>query len=419
MEPLMELVQIFSILFFILLFLKTGFELYLNWRNQEYVRAHGSSVPAPFEGKITPAEHKKAADYTVEKSKLSRFNLIFGLVSLIIWLPCGLLNSLDQYVTSNFDTEITRGLALFFIFSMINLIISLPVDYYSTFVLEEKFGFNKTDKKTFFTDLVKKVLLSIVIALPFLYVLLKIVLSLGQMWWFYAWSFLIGFQFLMIMIYPNFIAPLFNKFSTIEDGELKSKILALLEKTGFQSNGLFIMDASKRSSHGNAYFTGFGKTKRIVFFDNLIKSLEPNEVEAVLAHELGHFKHKHIFKMLTVSILGALIGFAILGYLYESNTFFTGHFIEQRSSYMALLLFSLVSPLYTFFLTPIFSILSRKHEYEADAFAAKYSQAKDLISALVNLYKENASTLTPDPLFSKIYHSHPPALERIKHLESL
>lgn len=376
-------------------------------------------VPEAFTGKISKEEHMKAALYTIAKSKFSQVSMVISVITLVIWLPMGILNRFDIWLMTAIDDEILRGLALFGIFSIINLVIDLPEKVYSTFVLEEHFGFNKTTPKIFVTDIFKQLILSILIAAPLLYALLYILKELGDFWWLYAWAFIVSFQFLMILIYPTFIAPLFNKFSPLDEGDLKKKIENLLQKIGFAHKGIFIMDASKRSAHGNAYFTGFGKTKRIVFFDNLLKTLDNDEVEAVLAHELGHFKHKHITKMLFISVFSMLVGFYVLGFCYKSEAFFQGHFVTYPSSYMALLLFSLISPLYTFFLTPLFSMFSRKNEYEADSFAAEHADPNKLVSALVNLYKENASTLTPDPLFSKIYYSHPPALDRIKHLEKL
>ncbi len=415
----MNLIKIFTILFFVLFTLKTLFEYYLSYRQVQHVKAHMKSVPEDFKNSITLPEHQKAAHYTIAKSSFSKITMFIGLVAFIVWLPLGYLDKLDLWVRANFETDITRGLVMFGLFFAINLIIGIPQKIYSTFVLEEKFGFNKTTPSIFVTDFFKQLVLSAVIGIPFLYALLNIVEKLGSFWWLYAWIFMMSFQFLMILIYPTFIAPIFNKFSPLENSDLKTTIEKLLQKTGFAHSGLFVMDASKRSSHGNAYFTGFGKTKRIVFFDTILKSLSTNEVEAVLAHELGHFKHKHIVKMLVVSSISSLIGFFVLGFCYNSLEFFNAHFVTNQSSYMAILLFMLVSPLYTFFLTPLFSIMSRKHEYEADAFAANNSNAEDLITALVNLYKENANTLTPDPLYSKIYHSHPPATDRISHLRSL
>ncbi|MCB9091177.1 MAG: M48 family metallopeptidase [Halobacteriovoraceae bacterium] len=415
----MKLAQLFTILFFTLLTIKTLLELYLSKRNENYVKNHMGEVPSAFANKISLQEHQKAAYYTIAKSRFSQATLLISVLTFIIWLPLGVLDKLDIWLHTFIADEILRGLALFGLFGVINLVIALPEKIYSTFVLEEKFGFNKMTPKLFVTDMVKQLILAVAIGGPFLYVLLLIINRLGDYWWLYAWGFLVSFQLLMVLIYPSFIAPLFNKFTKLENETLKEKIEKLLKNIGFAHSGIYVMDASRRSGHGNAYFTGFGKTKRIVFFDTLLKSLNDNEIEAVLAHELGHFKHKHITKMLVISVFFALISFWVLGFCYKTEAFYHGHFVTYTSSYMALLLFSLVSPLYTFFLTPVMSIFSRKNEYEADSFAAKYSNASDLVSALVNLYKENASTLTPDPLFSKVYHSHPPAYERIKHLESL
>ncbi len=240
---------------------------------------------------------------------------------------------------------------------------------------------------------------------------------MGELWWLYAWIFLSAFQLIMMWVYPTFIAPLFNKFEPLEEGEVKDKILNLLQRTGFESNGLFIMDASKRSGHGNAYFTGFGKTKRIVFFDTLVNTLEASEIEAVLAHELGHFKRKHVMKLMAKAFIFSFVGLYILGYLMKAEWFFTAHGVESTQSYIALTLFMMVSGIYTFFITPLSSWTSRKYEFEADEFAAKHSDASDLINALVKMYKDNASTLTPDPVYSAFYHSHPPALIRVNFLE--
>ncbi len=273
--------------------------------------------------------------------------------------------------------------------------------------------------KTFITDLIKGLVLGGIIGLPIIYALMKFVTLMPQNWWIVGWAFLMLVQIILLFAYPRFIAPLFNKFSPMEEGETKEKVLELLKRTGFSSNGLFVMDASRRSSHGNAYFTGFGKNKRIVFFDTLLKSLNPVEVEAVLAHELGHFKKKHVLKMIIKSFIFSLVGFFILGQLINSQVFFNGHGIQEPTIAKAFLLFSMVASLYTYFLTPISSYFSRKHEFEADTFASENANAEDLISALIKLYKENSSTLTPDPLYSSFYHSHPPALTRVQFLESL
>jgi STE24 endopeptidase len=295
----------------------------------------------------------------------------------------------------------------------------LPQSLYFTFVIEERFGFNKTTFQTFVLDLLKGTMLALLIGAPIAYVILWVMSIMGTHWWLYAFAFLTIIQFSLIYLYPKFIAPLFNKFTPLEDGEVKIKIEALMQRCGFHASGLFVMDASKRSGHGNAYFTGFGKNKRIVFFDTLLKSLSPLEVEAVLAHELGHMKKKHIQKALIKGLITSFLGFALLGYLKNNVFFFNGHGVQTLTDYTVLALFSMVIGTYTFFLTPINAYFSRKHEYEADYFAYENSSAEALISSLVKMYKDNASTLTPDPLYSKFYFSHPPASERVSYLESL
>ncbi len=408
-----------SSLFVIFLAVKTIVQLYLLQRNKAYVRQHSQEVPIEFKEKITLQEHQKAASYTIERTCFSQLLIVFHAVILLLWLPTGLLNSLDLFLRDYFMTEISKGMALFVIFSTISYLLGLPENLYSTFVIEEKFGFNKMTLKLFCLDQIKSILLGGLFLLPLSFLILYLVHKYSDNWWILAWIVVTTFQFIILWAYPVFIAPLFNKFTPIQEGELFDKINDLLERTGFHSNGLFIMDASSRSSHGNAYFTGLGNKKRIVFFDTLLKNLTPNEVQAVLAHELGHFKKKHIQKSLLRSLLLSLILFFLLGQCLKSPLFFDIHFIKNQSSYMALLLFSIVLPIYSYLFTPISSALSRKNEYEADQFAAENSDAYDLISSLVKLYKENASTLTPDPVYSKFYHSHPPALERIKNLKNL
>jgi STE24 endopeptidase len=286
-------------------------------------------------------------------------------------------------------------------------------------VIEEKYGFNKMTWKTFLGDMAKAGVLTLFLGTPIAYGILLIMEKLGANWWIYAFLFLTAIQLLLIFIYPTFIAPFFNKFTPLPEGEIKNKIVSLLTRCGFKSSGLFVMDASKRSGHGNAYFTGFGKNKRVVFFDTLISTLEAEEVEAVLAHELGHMKKKHVLKGMLKSFFFSFVGFAILGALKNNTAFFNGHGVQTLTDYMALTLFSMVASTYTFLLTPLSSWTSRKHEYEADQFAAENAKASKLISALVKMYKDNASSLTPDPLYSKFYFSHPPALERVSYLESL
>lgn len=408
----------FGVYVLILLTLKVVIQIYLNNRQKKFVLLHKSSVPGSFSDQITLTEHQKAADYTRAKTTFSSYQIIFDFFITIFWLYMSGFKFLQTLSTSMFDNEIFQGLFFFALLGIIGIIINLPISYYQTFVLEEKFGFNKTTLKTFVTDQIKQVILSFIIGGVLLALIMKIMTSLGAYWWVWAWIAISLFQIVMMWAYPSLIAPLFNKFEPLPEGETKLKIEALLVRASFSSNGLFVMDASKRSSHGNAYFTGFGKNKRIVFFDTLLKNLIPSEIEAVLAHELGHFKKKHIHKMIFVSFIITLISFYILGYCSSQEQFYTV-FGLSSSSYTALVLFTVIFPAITFFLTPIMSQFSRKHEYEADFFASEISDAKSLQDALVKLYKENASTLTPDPLYSKFYHSHPSAWERIEYLKSL
>lgn len=394
-------------------------ETILAIRQRRHILKHREQVPARFSEQIKLNDHQKAADYSVSKLNSGQFFDLIGVIILLIWTLGGGIQSLDLLAHQFGQNEILTGVIFFALFAGLSMLLGLPQSIYSTFVIEEKFGFNKTDAKTFFLDMVKGLLVGSILGLPLLYGILWIMQALGDYWWAYAWGFLTLFQFVLIWAYPNFIAPLFNKFSELEEGETKEKILELLKRVGFESNGLFVMDASKRSAHGNAYFTGFGKNKRIVFFDNLLQTLNPGEVEAVLAHELGHFKRKHVMKMLIKGVFMSLVGFAILGALKNWAPFYLGHGVEAMNNHTALLLFMLVSGVYTFFMTPLSALSSRKQEFEADSFAAEHADANDLINALVKLYKDNANTLTPDPIFSAYYHSHPPAMIRVEHLEGL
>lgn len=406
-------------IFLIALFVKSLIESLLDKRNMDHIIKHRNAVPDKFKDQISLADHQKAADYSVEKIKASQ---VFHLLDLVVFLSLTLLGGLElinQYAVAIASTPIMTGLVFFGILGLFSTLMSLPKSLYFTFKIEEKYGFNKTTWKTFVTDMLKAGLLTLVLGAPIAYAILWIMGRLGDNWWLYTFVFLTAIQLLLVFIYPTFIAPIFNKFSPLEEGTVKNKILDLLARCGFKSSGLFVMDASKRSGHGNAYFTGFGKSKRIVFFDTLLSSLDADEVEAVLAHELGHMKKKHVLKGMIKGIVLSFIGFAILGYLRTNPLFFNGHGVQTVTDYMALTLFSMVAGVYTFLLTPISSYTSRKHEYEADQFASENAQAGKLISALVKMYKDNASSLTPDPLFSKFYFSHPPALERVSYLEKL
>lgn len=405
--------------FILFVALKSLIEAYLDRRNMKNILANRNEVPEKFKEQISLADHQKAADYSIAKIKASQFFQFIDLAILLMWTLGGGIEAMDRLSKDLIgEGTLTTGVFFFMVYLAISFFLSLPQSVYTTFVIEEKFGFNKTTVKTFITDIIKSTLVGLVIFVPILYGLLWIMASVGELWWLYAFVFLTLIQIVLMWAYPTFIAPIFNKFTPLEEGEVKNKIMELLARIDFKASGLFVMDGSKRSAHGNAYFTGFGKNKRIVFFDTLINSLNPNEVEAVLAHELGHFKRKHILKMIVKSIVMSFIAFFIMGQLLHSEIFFKGHGVQTVSTHAGLLLFMMVSGIYTFFIGPISSYQSRKFEYEADEFAATHSNARDLINALVKMYKDNASTLTPDEMYSNWYHSHPPAIKRVSFLET-
>jgi STE24 endopeptidase len=342
--------------------------------------------------------------------------LVYGSALLLAWTLGGGLEWLDQLWRGFGFGQLSRGIGFMLSAMLIMGLLDLPFDLYHTFVIEERFGFNRTTPGVFITDLVKQTLLMLAIGTPMLAVALWIMQASGGLWWLYVWLVWMGFTLLMFWAYPAVIAPIFNKFSPLENETLKTRIQALLDKCGFRSKGIFVMDGSKRSGHGNAYFTGFGRNKRIVFFDTLVDSLEPEEIEAVLAHELGHFKLKHVQKRLLSTAALSLAGLALLGWLAGQTWFYSGLGVSQQSNYMALMLFMMAAPVFTFFLHPLLAKLSRKHEFEADAYAVAQSSGTDLVTALVKMYRENASTLTPDPLYSAFHDSHPPAPVRISHI---
>jgi len=410
----------FSVLFVGFLVLTLVVRFWLGSRHIRHVQAHRNAVPAEFAEKIPLAAHQKAADYTVAKTKLG---LVSMLVSAALLIGFTLLGGLQWIAVTLFQfTGPGMGyqIALLTSFAFISALFDLPFDYYRQFILEARFGFNKMTLKLYLSDMFKNILIGIVIGLPLVWVILALMEKSGDLWWLYAWFVWTGFQLLMLVLYPTVIAPMFNKFTPLQDESLRSRIEGLMQRVGFASKGLFVMDGSKRSAHGNAYFSGFGAAKRIVFFDTLLARLGPQEIEAVLAHELGHFKLRHVIKRIVVMFAVSLVFLALLGYLKTQAWFFTGLGVNPmllgNTDAMALILFTLVLPVFTFLLSPITSITSRKHEFEADAFAARYTKAQDLVSALVKLYEDNASTLTPDPLHSAFYDSHPPATVRIHHL---
>lgn len=410
-------VNIYTKLFLGALFCKSLIESILDKRNLDHIVKNRNAVPAKFASQISLADHQKAADYSAEKIKVNQYFHLFDLIVFLLWTLGGGLEVLNHIGLTFGKSEIGTGLIFFGLLAVISTLLSLPQSLYMTFVIEEKYGFNKTTWKTLLSDMGKGATLAVVLGGPIAYAVLWIMGKLGTHWWLYAFLFLSSIQLLLVFIYPTFIAPIFNKFSPLEEGEVKEKIINLLNRCGFKSSGLFVMDASKRSGHGNAYFTGFGKNKRIVFFDTLLSTLDSEEVEAVLAHELGHMKRKHIQKGMIKGFIFSFLGFALLGYFKNNLMFFEGHGVHTPSNYMALTLFSMVAGVYTFFLTPVSAYFSRRYEYEADEFASQNSKASKLISALVKMYKDNASSLTPDPVYSKFYFSHPPALERVSYLE--
>ncbi|SNX28174.1 STE24 endopeptidase [Polynucleobacter meluiroseus] len=380
-------------------------------------------MPAEFASQITLADHQKAADYTVAKLQLGILESGLGAIVLIGFTLLGGLQILNTFLLESLGPGIVQQIALLISIVLISGVIDLPFSWYKQFSLEERFGFNRMTKSLFFSDMVKGAGLGAVIGIPLLWIVLSLMARAGDFWWLWAWGVLSVFSLLMQWIFPSVIAPIFNKFQALEEGALKTQIEALLTRCDFASQGLFVMDGSKRSAHGNAFFAGMGKAKRIVFFDTLIEKLNPGEVEAVLAHELGHYKCNHIRKRLLVSFAMSFAMFAILGWVSAQPWFYSGlGVMPNPSGYnggLALALFMLVAPVFSFFLTPLSSLSSRKHEYEADGFAAEKSSANDLISALVKLYQDNASTLTPDPIYTAFYSSHPPAPLRIANLKRL
>ena len=382
------------------------------------VRSNRNNVPEAFNEKISLEAHQKAADYTEAKVKTGLVELVIGSALLLLWTLAGGLQFLDNWLRTFGMSEILTGTALILSVFAIMTILELPLSLFKIFKIEQSFGFNKMTPKIFFVDLLKNTIVGFLIGAPLLLFVLWIMENSGTYWWVYVWFTWLTFSLLMMWAYPAFIAPIFNKFRTLENDELKTRIENLLARNGFKSNGIFVMDGSTRSTHGNAYFTGLGANKRIVFFDTLMEELSYDEIEAVLAHELGHFKCNHIRKR--ISLLAAIffIGLGILGWLINQAWFYNGLGIEQMSTYIALLLFVMISPAFTFFLQPIFSFISRQHEFEADDFAAGQAQTENLITALVSLYRENANTLTPDPLYSAFHDSHPPAPIRIAHLKN-
>ncbi|WP_027804033.1 M48 family metallopeptidase [Paraburkholderia dilworthii] len=410
----------FTVLFVVAVVAMVGTKLWLASRQIRFVARHREQVPSQFAGTIALTAHQRAADYTVERTRLTMIEIVVGAAVLIGLTLLGGVQALDLAITDWLGRGYVGQIALVAAVIAITSAIDLPFDYYRQFVIEQRFGFNRMSKRIFIVDRLKGVLLGAAFGLPLLFVVLWLMNQAGNFWWLWTWIVWVVFQMLVLVLYPSFIAPLFNKFEPLKDEALKSRIEALMKRCGFAAKGLFVMDGSRRSAHGNAYFTGFGAAKRIVFFDTLLARLSGSEIEAVLAHELGHFKRRHVIKRMLVTFAISLAMLALLGWLSQCVWFYEGLGVRPSlvggNSGLALVLFFLALPVFVFFVTPLGSLTSRKHEFEADAFAATQTDAQDLVNALVKLYEDNASTLTPDPLYTAFYYSHPPASQRIDRL---
>ena len=408
----------FTQIFIALILIKFLLETYLKIRNLKSIDNNKDSVPPRFKDVVTEEEYKKSILYNTDRIKFQIFTALFGSVVLVIFTIGGLLNYLTQVVMDMTSSNVLGAVLLGLLLIIVEEIISIPISIYSTFVIEERHGFNKTTKKTFVTDIFKSLFISGAISSILYATVIFIIISAGDLWWIYAFAAVFTLQAIIFFLYPVLIMPLFNKFEPLDDEQFKKPIEKLLEKVDFKSKGLFVMNASLRSTHGNAFFTGFGKNKRIVFFDTLLKTINPDEMEAILGHELGHYKLGHIRKTLISSLVFGFLGFYILNEIFKSDNFFIAHGLENLTVYSKFLMFYLVIGSYTFFTKPITSALSRKREFEADDFSFQYTDGEHMISGLLKLTKDNASNLTPDPLYSSYYYSHPPIAERVSSIEN-
>ena len=397
-------------------------KLWLSTRQVQHVAAHRAQVPDAFAQTISLQAHQKAADYTLAKSRVSLIDLGLDALTLLGWTLLGGLDLLNQITQDLLGPGMTQQVVLVVSFALIGGLIGLPLSLYQTFGIEQRFGFNNTTLALWVSDLFKGLLVGLLLGLPILWLVLWLMEAGGNLWWLYAWCALVVYQLFVMWIAPNVIMPLFNKFTPLDDASLKERVSALMDRAGFTAKGFFVMDGSRRSAHSNAFFTGFGSAKRVVFFDTLLKQLNGDEMEAVLAHELGHFKHRHILKMMLTSFAVSLAGLALLGWLSQQVWFYTGLGVIPNlsggNSALALLLFMLVLPLFTFFVSPLSARRSRRFEFEADAYAVTHAQAPALSSALLKLYQDNASTLTPDPWYVAFYYSHPPASQRLARINA-
>ena len=400
-------------------------KFWLATRQMRHVADHRDRVPAAFVGRISIEAHQRAADYTLAKGRLGLLSMALGAAVLIAWTLLGGLDGLNFAIRDALQPrfgDMAYQLALLAVFALIGGALDLPLELYATFRVEQRFGFNRMTWRLYVVDLLKGVLIGALIGLPIAALVLWLMHAAGSLWWLWAWGAWVAFNLAILVLYPTVIAPLFNKFQPLADEALKARVQALMARCGFAAKGLFVMDGSRRSAHANAYFTGFGAAKRVVFFDTLLAKLSPGEVEAVLAHELGHFKHRHVTQRIAAMFALSLLGFGLLGWLSARAWFYTGLGVQPNlaapNDALALLLFALALPVFTFFVSPLFAQLSRHHEFQADAYACAQASAADLSAALLKLHEDNAATLTPDPLYVRFYYSHPPASERLAALQT-
>ncbi|MDO8283750.1 MAG: M48 family metallopeptidase [Rhodoferax sp.] len=409
-----------TVVFALALSLSLILKFWLASRQIRHVAQNRHAVPAAFAEKVALAAHQKAADYTIAKARFGLLELAWGAVLTIAWTLLGGLSALNQLLAGVLENPLAQQVALLAAFVAIGGLLDLPFTLYQTFVIEERFGFNKTRLTLWLQDFAKSLLLSALIGLPFITLVIWMMGATGAWWWLWVWGVWMGFNLLALLIYPTWIAPLFNKFQPLEDPQVKERVTALMARCGFTSKGFFVMDGSKRSAHANAYFTGFGASKRVVFYDTLLAQLSPAEVDAVLAHELGHFTHRHVIKRIVAMFALSLVGFFALGWVSQQVWFYTGLGVapnlDAPNDALALLLFMMVLPLLGTLMGPVFAQMSRKHEFEADAYAVTQTSGPDLANALLKLFEDNASTLTPDPVYVQFYYSHPPATERLERI---
>ncbi|MFY7856332.1 MAG: M48 family metallopeptidase [Rubrivivax sp.] len=414
-----------TLVFATVLLASVAVRYWLATRQIRHVARHRSAVPAPFAGVVSLEAHQKAADYEIAKGRFGIVTLALSTAVLIGWTLLGGLDALNVAVRDSvlpWAGELGYQLALLGAFALVGALLELPLEVYATFRLEQRFGFNRTTPRTFVTDRLKNLVVSVVLLLPLAALVLWLMDAAGSLWWLWAWGAWVGFNLMLMVVYPMFIAPWFNRFEPLTDAALADRVKALMQRCGFRAKGLFVMDGSKRSAHGNAYFTGLGASRRVVFYDTLLSRLSPVEVEAVLAHELGHFRLRHIPKMLGVVFLLGLAALALVGWLSGQSGFYAGLGVAPNlaapNDAVALILFGLAAPAFAFFLSPLAALSSRRHEFEADAYACQQADGAALAQALLKLHEDNASTLTPDPVYARFYYSHPPAAERLAALPS-